>query len=86
MQGQLCTVGNFEKLFYYAVQPALLIEVLKKRHGVPQKHLVRLVDGEGKPITLPPGARFEHVNSGEEVDLLDIFLRSHGRQEGKASA
>lgn len=80
MQGQLCTVGDFEKLFYYAVQPILLIEVLKKRHGVPKKHLVRLVDGDGKPVKIPEGSRFEHVNSGEETDLLDIYLRSHARQ------
>ena len=70
-----------ERLFFYSTLPELLIEILRKQHGVWKKHLVRLVDAEGKPIELPKGCRFEHVDSGEGIDLLAHYLRKHARKE-----
>jgi hypothetical protein len=86
MRGQLCTVGDgMERLFYFAANPILLIEILKKRHGIEKKYLVRLVDAEGNPVQLPQGCRFEYVDAGERTDLLDIYLRSHERCVSKTA-
>ena len=75
MTGQLFTVGrgrSEERLFYYAAERRLLIEVMKKTHGEPMKYLVQLVDASGKPVLLPPGCHFQLLTSGKGVNLLEV--------------
>ena len=50
MLGQLCTVGdlpNIKRVFYYFTRGSLFIELIDRRNK-DLKHLVRLVDAEGK--------------------------------------
>lgn len=80
--GSLCTVGtlpNLTRVFYYCVRPHLLVEVIDRRRRT-MKHLVMLVDEGGRPVPIPAGARFVHVESGELVDLLDVHARRLFRQ------
>ena len=82
MRGHICTFGvhpNITRLFYYArggQSESLYVEVIDRRNR-DVRHLVRLVDQEGKPVKLPKGCVFEHVSSAEELHLLDNYLRRH---------
>lgn len=79
--GSLCTAGslpNLTRVFYYCASPHLLIEVIDRRQRS-LKHLVMLVDEEGEPVPIPPGARFVHVESDADRDLLDIYVRRLSR-------
>ena len=76
---------NPSRIFYYAIASALYLEIIDKRNR-DLKHVVRLVDVDGAPIALPPGARFEHVRSDECLNLLDHHLRSEEQQSRLAHA
>lgn len=82
MRGQLCTFGSGEllkKIFFYCTSPGLFLEVIDRRNRN-TKHLVRLVDPQGNLVPVPEGSHFEHVASGEEVNLLENYLRAYGQQ------
>lgn len=67
-----------KRVFYYDTSRGLHIELIDRRNK-DLKHVVRLVDAEGKPVPVPTGARFEHVCSDYGVNLLDNHLRKLSR-------
>lgn len=70
---------NPVRLFYYGISPhGLHVEIIDRRNR-DKKHLVVLVDENGDPVTIPQGSRFQHVSSGEEMNLLENRLRELSR-------